>query len=482
MITVTEHINALIAAGAMSEKRFFELEIAKWKASKERQEQLTGEKYYRGEHDVLKRRRTAIGPDGKLKEIYNLPNNKLVNNQYGKMADQKNNYLLGKPFNIQTDNEQYETALGEIFSKRFHRTLKNLGEDSLNCGVGWLYIYYGENGELSFKRFAPWEILPFWKDDEHTVLDCAVRVYETEEYEGDDLKIIEKVEIYKSTGVERYILQDGVLREAGSGAYFNAVLPDGGVQPFNWEKIPVIAFKYNDEELPLICRVKSLQDALNDVMSDFQNNMQEDARNTILVIKNYDGENLNDFRYNLAQYGAVKVKTIDGRDGGVDTLQIQVNSENYKVLTELLKQAIIENARGFDAKELKSGTPNQMNIKSMYSDIDLDANGMETEWQAAFEDLLYFVNAHLANTGKGDFEDVKVEIIFNRDILMNESDVISDVKSSDGILSTETLLAKHPWVTDVKAELERIGKEKQEAIDAYADSFPKEDTQKEGAR
>ncbi|MDR1159337.1 MAG: phage portal protein, partial [Syntrophomonadaceae bacterium] len=239
MITVTEHINALIAAGAMSEKRFFELEIAKWKTSEERQEQITGEKYYRGQHDILKRRRTAIGPDGKLKEISNLPNNKLVNNQYGKIADQKNNYLLGKPFNLQTDDENYELELGEIFNKRFHRTLKNLGEDSLNCGVGWLYVYYDEKGELSFKRFAPWEILPFWKDDEHTVLDCVVRVYETEEYEGDDLKIIEKVEIYKSTGVERYILQDGVLREDGNGAYFNAVLPDGGVQPFNWEKIPV---------------------------------------------------------------------------------------------------------------------------------------------------------------------------------------------------------------------------------------------------
>ena len=41
-----------------------------------------------------------------------------------------------------------------------------------------------------------------------------------------------------------------------------------------------------------------------------------------------------------------------------------------------------------------------MNIQSMYSDIDLDANGMETEFQAAFEELLWFVNVHLANTGK----------------------------------------------------------------------------------
>ena len=36
---------------------------------------------------------------------------------------------------------------------------------------------------------------------------------------------------------------------------------------------------------------------------------------------------------------------------------------------------------GYDGKDSKlSGNPNQMNIKSMYSDIDLDANRMEIEF------------------------------------------------------------------------------------------------------
>ena len=73
---------------------------------------------------------------------------------------------------------------------------------------------------------------------------------------------------------------------------------------------------------------------------------------------------------------------------------------------ELLKKALINNARGYDAKDDRMGNnPNQMNIQSMYSDIDLDANGMETEFQAAFEELLWFINQDLANKGKGDFEE-----------------------------------------------------------------------------
>ena len=36
--------------------------------------------------------------------------------------------------------------------------------------------------------------------------------------------------------------------------------------------------------------------------------MLEDARNTIIILMNYDGENLGDFRKNLSTYGAVKVR------------------------------------------------------------------------------------------------------------------------------------------------------------------------------
>jgi len=246
----------------------------------------------------------------------------------------------------------------------------------------------------------------------------------------------------------------------------------GSPKPYNWGRIPIIPFKFNDEEIPLIRKIKSLQDAINATISDFQNNMQEDSRNTILVIKNYEGENLADFRHNLAAYGAIKVRTIDGAEGGVDTLQIDVNSENYQILLNLLKKALIENAMGFDAKELKSGAPNQMNIKSMYTDVDLDANGMETEYQASFELLLWFINAHLSNSGEGDFDGEDIEIIFNRDMLMNESDIITDIKNSVGLLSEETLVANHPWVNDLEGELERIAKEKQGQVDAYAGSFP----------
>jgi SPP1 family phage portal protein len=473
-----DKINALIRAGAntaMTDRELFQKEIARWKKSTARKNQITGEHYYRGKHDILDRTRTVIGRDGRLQEVRNLPNNKIVDNQYRKMVDQKTNYLLGKPLTFDVDDEAYEAALRGIFDKRFHRLFQNIGEDSLNCGIGWLYVYYDDGGNFKFRRFAPYEILPFWKDEEHTILDCAARVYEVEAYEGQDLTVVEKVEIYRASGIERYVLSDGVLIddvENPSSDYFT-VKSAGGAKGYNWERIPIIPFKSNDEEIPLICKVKSLQDALNAALSDFQNNMQEDSRNTILIIKNYDGENLADFRYNLAQFGAVKVKTVDGSEGGVDALQIEVNSENYRILLELLKKAMIENAMGYDAKDDRlAGNPNQMNIQSMYSDIDLDANGMETEYQASFEDLLFFVNAHLANTGQGDFTKAEAGVIFNRDMLFSEAEAMGTLYQGGVRISNETLLSQVPFIDDVKKELERLDNEKQEGADEYGDALP----------
>ena len=216
------------------------------------------------------------------------------------------------------------------------------------------------------------------------------------------------------------------------------------------------------------------------MLSDFENNMQEDARNTILVLKHYDGENLREFRKNLATYGAVKVRD----DGDVTTLTVEVNAENYKAILEVFKKALIENARGYNAKDDRlSGNPNQMNIQSMYSDIDLDANGMETEFQAAFEELLWFINQDMANRGLGDFEGEEVKVVFNRDILINESESIDNCGKSIGLLSNETIMEQHPWTTDVELELARLKKEKEEAMEQaqeYSGAFGAGNKQNEG--
>ena len=314
----------------MTDKRFLELEIRAWLHSPARKRQLAAEAYYDGAQDVLHRRRVALDDDGHIKVLDHLPNNRLVNNIYAKMVDQKTNYSFGRPFSFDTEDKGYAKALNSVLGSKFRRVMRNVGEGAWIGGKCWLFPYY-EGGELAFKRFPADEVLPFWADADHTVLDAAVHVYAVLEYDETEVaKDIVKVEVMHGGGVDCFILRDdGTLEpdpEARSGPYIIAPDPKTGEEKgYNWERIPLVCFKSSQHEIPLLSKVKCLQDAYNSIVSNFANQMEEDVHSTILVIKNYDGEDLGRVRVNLATYGIIKVRSFEGSEGGVDTLQIEVN-------------------------------------------------------------------------------------------------------------------------------------------------------------
>jgi hypothetical protein len=107
----------------------------------------------------------------------------------------------------------------------------------------------------------------------------------------------------------------------------------------------------------------------------------------------------------------------------------------------------------------------------MYSDIELDADCMEGELDAAMEALLGFVKQHLAQTGRGNFDGEQAEFVFNRDMMMNEKEVIDCCKASLDIVSKETIVSMHPWVKDKEAEMARLAKQEEENMAAFGAGF-----------
>ncbi len=463
MIIAANHYHKL------SDHNYLETCISRWLTSPERRLQIDGERYYEGQHDILKKRRTILGEDGNMVEIKYLPNNKIIDNQYGKVADQKVNYLLGQPITFSSDDKQYVEQLQTVFNKRFNRTIKSVGLGAINSGIAWLYVYI-ENNKLKFKMFPAHEVLPFWTDTAHTDGRMFIRTYlEEKPNASDPSDVTRKVELYKLDGIEYYTFDNNRLEpDVTKPKQPHMIVTTGEVvEGRNWERIPLIPFKFNAKEIGLLQRCKSLQDAINTVMSKYNDDMAEDARSTILVLENFGGENLAEFRQKLAQYNVVKVEGYDGSRGDVRTLQIEVNAANYESILKLLKSALIDNCRGFDFTELKSGSPNQMNIKSILSDIDMDANDMETEFQASFEDLMWFVNSFL-----GVEPEKQVDVVFNRDTIVNETEVIASMVSMGVEVSNVTKLKQLPFIDDPEAEQERVDKEKEEAMDAYNEALP----------
>ena len=458
MNTTEQWIDIIRRNTGISEQQFVQAEYEKFLYSKKRRKMLLSRQYYLGnqqepKHLVYTAEDTMQDASGII------PNNKIINNLFDDLVDQKTNYLLSQQIDTQTDDDIDVT---EYFNPSFQNLLKELGKDVYQCSIGYLHPYIDEQGNLSFKRFKPENVIPFWHDEAHKQLDAFIHFYDVEIYQSPSITTTEThVEYYLPEGVHYYIYSNGQL--APDTSKLNTAYIHKNDISYNWTSVPLIWFKPNSDETFLLDRIKTLQDALNQMISNFANVMSQDVHNTILVLKGYDGTNLEEFRHNLAKHGVIKISSTPEVQGDVEALNVNVDATNYTTIIKELERAIITNGRGFDAKDDRmANNPNQMNINSMYSDIDLDANDLEAEFQASLHHLVDFINAYRSLNSLPII--TSINFIFNRDLPVNQQDTINAIKDSVGILSERTLVANHPFTINVDEELEQIKKERQETL------------------
>lgn len=439
--------------------KYIENKISAFALTREKMQR--GIDYYNYKQAIDDKKRAVIGKEGKLVEVRNLPNTIIKDNQYARALDQKRSYVLSKKPNIASNDSNDNSAAidyaNEFIDNRFMRTLNKIATDSYNCSIGWMYVYT-DGQEIEYKRLDPKNIIPEWSDENHESLDAVIRIVTECNLINSEIKSEQFVYLYTLNKIKIFKYMDGHLEYFRDEQYLNK-----GNVDYSYKKLPFIYFK-QPNEIALIDRILCLQDALNLLLSNYADNMFENPMNSILVIKNYEGEDLGEFREKLAQYSAIKVRTADGSDGGVDTLELEVNSENYKVIIELIRKAIAHNARSlYLDNDRTTNAPNSLNIKAMYSDMELDANDLELEFVASFEYLFSWIS-DIVNI---DFSNLDIK--FKRSIMVNDESVVEIIRNSIGIVSNKTLRASHPLVTDAKEEEKRISKEREEALNYYDD-------------
>lgn len=454
-----------MTAPQTTEIQYLQRKLANWLSSQYRLRQIEGEMYYDGFHPILHREKTTIGENGQKIVDEISPNNRIVDNLYATIVDIKNNYLLSQEICFETDNEQFKKELDKLIDAKFQLKMKNLGQKVLNNGISWIYPYYNEQGDFKFKVFAGQAVLPEWVDEEHDELKWAIRYYEEEKEGSITGEIIKRVEIYTPEGIDNYILVGNILMIDKENPHVDYIMKDG--KGYKWsDRIPLIPFRYNNRELPLISRCKSMQDAINLITSNFVNVMDEDIQNTVIILENYDGEDLNQFRRQLARTKAIKVRSEASARGDVRTLRIDVNADNYATVLSLLKSAMVQNCRAYNTEDLKmEGSPNNVQLKSAFLGLDLDANSAISEFKASLDKLFWFIKCHLKETGKGDFTDEQVKVFFNKDSLINESEIITNLTNLGMRVPNELLLEECTFINNPKKAQEMIEAEDRKMLD-----------------
>lgn len=440
----------------LTQEELIKIYIDEFNISKERKDMIKGERYYKVENDILKRKMIRFDDERPVEDITK-PNNRLAHGFMKNLIDDKVNYLLSKPYTMTCDDEKYLENVKELLGKRFQKLLSKLGIESSNKGIGWLHAYVNSKGEFKLMKIPSEQIIPLWIDNDHEVLQAIIRYYDVEVYTGKKRDIITKVEYWTEDNVTYYLIEDGkvildsekYLEDENFDGHFKINEENNG-----WGKVPFIPFKNNDFELPDLQFVKTLIDNYDLTRSDVANQLEE-IKNIIYALKGYGGESLSEFMRDLAYYKAVKLD----EDGEVDTVESNINIDAAKTHYEALKKDIFDFGQGVDKNSDKLGnSPSGIALKFIYSGLDLKCNALEEWFKWSFQELIYFVNKYLELMSE-HYSDEEIELIFNRDIAINESQAIEDAQNSKGVISNRTIVANHPWVNDLEEELKQIEKE-----------------------
>ncbi|MEG2412634.1 MAG: phage portal protein [Clostridium sp.] len=431
----------------------------------------TGQKYYEVENDILKRRITRKVKGTEIEETYKA-NNKLAHSKYKNMVDEKVAYLLSRDYSLSCDDKSYVEKIKSILGKYFQYQISGLGYEASNKGIAWLQAYIDEEGNFKTMLIPSEQCIPIWRDNSHTELESMIRVYETTVWEYDKKKTITNVEVWSKDGVSYYRL-DGKLLIAdydmnndtnGPVAHYKK-----GDMWYAWGRVPFIPFKNNRIELPDIKFVKSLVDAYDLSRSEAANYVEE-VKNLIFILKGYGGEDITEFMRVLNEDRAIPID--DPEDGGVETLTPTMDITALREHYEQLKRDLIEDGQSVNKDLDKFGSaPSGVALKFMYAGLDLKSNALESEFKMGFESLLYFINIYLSENNLGAYKNVDIDIIFNRDMEINESEVIENCSKSKGTISDKTIIANHPWVKDVEVE-EKALEEQTKASLPFQDKIP----------
>lgn len=398
-------------------------------------EYIVGQRYYDNDPDIFYQAK-PMTPQGRIDEYK--PDWRLAANFHANQVDHKVNYLLAEPINYKAKKQELK-VIGERLGNKFDDLLIDTLVAASNKGIEWIHTYYDTEGNLKFKQIPAEQVVPVY--DEYDNLAFVIRHY--------ILHGAKRAELWTYDGVSYWIEQNkSFVPDYYWGEHETTHHTKG-----NWDKIPFTPFRNNTQERGDIWRYKDMIDAFNKRLSDLQNTFDE-STDLIVVLKGYEGTNLDEFMRNLKHYKAIKVSA-DG-SSGVESLQITIPVAETKEYLQMMRENIVDFGQGVDFTSDKFGnSPSGVALKVLFASLDMKAKALERKTRVALEDILYFV---FDDAGiKTDPAQVEMTFQYNR--LTNDLEDTQIAVQSRDIISTDTILANHPWVDDPEGEKQRLEEE-----------------------
>ena len=473
-ITEMELLKARLAAGKRLNDSQILKEILQEDSGSEKKKRMEeGERYYRGEHDILGKdfRRSPVSETGKDGEESmqmffnpNRSNHHCVNPFHHTLVAQKTAYLVGREptITVKGSNREFEKVLAEIADENFNGTLQKWLTGAANKGVEYLHVYYDEDGMFRSCIVPAEEVIAVYDEVYQQDIREVIRYYDIKMLEGGREQTKRRVEWWTADSVTYYTEDSNgeFLRERESGHWTVTEMLDGEEREtfaHGWGRVPFIPLRNNDREMTDLQLVKGLIDAYDYVSSEGTNNLL-DMVDLYWVIQGYGGETASAVAKKLQVNKAVQISDSSGH---VEAKQVELPVEGRLNWLKMLRKDIFHFGMGVDTDSDDWGrAASGVALKFQYAMFHLKINGIMPEIRRAVKEFLRFVVEDHNREHGTDWNWKEIQVVLNTNSITDDMETMQIIQASKGIVSEKTLLGKHPFVEDVNSEMEQLARER----------------------
>lgn len=445
-------------------------------SSPEKQRMVEGVKYFRTENTYISEKNfDQVNILNQETKIPHAPNNKIKNAIYRLSVIQKVGYIATPKF--KSDNEEILKTIENIVGEDFPDILNDWETGASNKGVEYLHPYISDN-EMNFIIFPATQIIPIYDTRFEKKLVSAIRYYPYKLKINNQVKELYEVEIYTKDKIYYYTQQQNGKYEFQKEEYhFNLDNNVNGKIGKPWDGVPIIPLFNNTEKLPDLYFAKTLVDDY-DLHKSLYSNELEAVTDVLLHIDGYDIEGTS-AEEKARAWGELKRKIAVLR-------LILTNDENSKVnsITQEISVAakdshldrtrkdLFDSLMALDPQLVGDGNITNVVLKARYALLNAKAELMIAKLKSALRELLKFVSKYSEISPRSDikkFDYKEVEIEISKNMIVNDTEIITNLAASHDEMSQESRVAKHPYVEDAKSEMDKLSKE----AEAYQDQFDK---------
>lgn len=417
----------------------------------------TGQKYYRGNHDIENYRLFYYDADGQLVEDKTRSNIKISHPFFMELVDQCVQYMLsGKEGYVFSDIPEIQTLLNDQFNNNddFNAELNDLLSGTNIKGSEYMYVYEDADGKLSFEVADMLGIAEVRAEDTQDHCDYLVRWY-VDRVDKDNENIL-KIEVWDKNQTTYFIREGEKKIKLDKNVKMNPrphllFKQDDDLFAKGFGFIPFFRLDNNNDRSSGLAPVKDIIDDYDLMSCSLSNNLQ-DMTEGIYVIKGFAGDNMDELMRNLKTKKAVGVS----EEGDIDIRTVQIPYEARKAKMEIDKENIYKFGMGFDSSKVGDGNVTNVVIKSRYTLLDLKCNKLEIKLKQFMKKLVKVLLDKVNEEQETAFDLNDVYIRFQRETISNDVDnsniefidaqkeqvQINTLLNTNGIIGGDTVLRK----------------------------------------